>query len=240
MDLLLASYDSSESDELADVVPEKLTSLGNGLTGVQDVAHYQMDCKSQDVEMVSVAQVGQNGASVHGFTCNGQSDKENCAVEKDKKILVSDHTKIGFQPPTNRPKRKKLTKAEKRLLYPPPRTIVNRESLHKMNYLYAAAHQAPTPAIASHIMRSSYLLKEKSVVRFTPDVNRTACKRCKGLLVPGATSRVRIKCNEHGRYRVVTCMQCGFYVRFGLNECKLKIESCPILVDGKEGMKEAL
>ena len=103
----------------------------------------------------------------------------------------------------------------------------NEHVLRTMNFLHSAAHQAPTISTATNMNSSLVRLKEKHTARLTPDLKRGMCSKCKVVLVPGNTARVRIRNCGGGQFRVVTCLVCGLCKRYLVGEERLKIESSP-------------
>ena len=106
--------------------------------------------------------------------------------------------------------------------------LKNEHVLLTMNFLYSAAHLVPSATLSVNMTRSAVTLKEKHTGRFTPSLKRSMCGKCKVLLVPGNTAKVRIRTNEGGQFRVVTCVMCGWYRRFLVGNEELKIEKCPV------------
>ncbi|GAA5977993.1 hypothetical protein JCM11641_004352 [Rhodosporidiobolus odoratus] len=63
--------------------------------------------------------------------------------------------------------------------------------------------------VSRHLAKEMVEVAKKATVRMDPAVKRTKCKGCGGVLVPGMTSRVRIKpSGPHGRLVVHTCTSC--------------------------------
>ena len=48
-------------------------------------------------------------------------------------------------------------------------------------------------------------------IQINPSISHIICKRCMILMIPGTTSRVRIRDGQ----KVTTCLKCGFIRRFG-------------------------
>ncbi|CAG8597940.1 17822_t:CDS:2, partial [Racocetra persica] len=48
----------------------------------------------------------------------------------------------------------------------------------------------------------------KQVLRIDPSIKRTLCKKCESVLLPGLTSRIRIKPKPEPQLQVM-CTQCG-------------------------------
>merc|ERR1712176_495270 len=118
----------------------------------------------------------------------------------------------------NKPEKKQKMKR-------PP--LKNEHALRTMNFLHSAAHQAPTTSTATNMNAGLIRLKEKHTARLTPDLKRSMCSKCKVVLVPGNTARVRVRSKGGNQFRVVSCVVCGLSKRYMVGEQKLKIEQCP-------------
>ena len=106
--------------------------------------------------------------------------------------------------------------------------LKNGHALQTMHFLFSAAHLVPTTSMSQNLTSSAVRLREKHTGRFTPSLKRAMCARCKVVLVPGNTATVRIRSNKSGKFRVVSCLLCGWHKRFLLGNKELKIEQCPI------------
>ena len=104
----------------------------------------------------------------------------------------------------------------------------NEHVLRTMNFLHCAAHNAPTVSTATNMNSSLVRVKEKHTARLTPDLKRGMCSKCKVVLVPGNTARVRIRNSGGGQFRVVSCVVCGLSKRYLVGEERLKIQSSPL------------
>lgn len=65
--------------------------------------------------------------------------------------------------------------------------------------------------------RLGLLIKELSMrtrIRIPRSVKRGLCKNCSLPLIPGVTSRVRLRSQGRFSYRVVTCSRCGWMHRY--------------------------
>ncbi|KAF7279058.1 hypothetical protein GWI33_007692 [Rhynchophorus ferrugineus] len=72
------------------------------------------------------------------------------------------------------------------------------ESFQRMNYLYQASNALitenfPAYKASNHYTNLMINVSKKSVQRIDIEVKRTICKGCRSLLLPGITSKVRIK-----------------------------------------------
>ncbi|XP_063694501.1 ribonuclease P protein subunit p21-like [Bolinopsis microptera] len=108
------------------------------------------------------------------------------------------------------------------------RPLKNEHALRTMNFLHSAAHQAPTISTATNMNTSLVTLKEKHTSRLTPDLKRSMCSKCKVVLVPGNTARIRVRSKAGNQFRVITCVVCGLSKRYLLREKELQIERCPL------------
>ena len=108
------------------------------------------------------------------------------------------------------------------------RPLKNEHALRTMNFLHSAAHQAPTISAATNMNTSLVTLKEKHTSRLTPDLKRSMCSKCKVVLVPGNTARIRVRSKGGNQFRVVTCVVCGLSKRYVVREKELQIERCPL------------
>ncbi|GAA6032614.1 hypothetical protein JCM8097_004839 [Rhodosporidiobolus ruineniae] len=63
--------------------------------------------------------------------------------------------------------------------------------------------------VSQHLARQMVEVAKKATVRMDPSVKRTKCKGCSVVLVPGVTSRVRVKpSGPHAHVIVHTCLSC--------------------------------
>jgi ribonuclease P protein subunit RPR2 len=75
----------------------------------------------------------------------------------------------------------------------------------------------------------SYLWTARKVamaarIRLPPTCKQQICKKCNTLLIPGESSRVRIKPRREPHV-VVTCLECGYQTRIPLKAKKEKTKS---------------
>jgi ribonuclease P protein subunit RPR2 len=91
--------------------------------------------------------------------------------------------------------------------------------------------QATNTYKANPELARSYLLMARRIamaarIRMPPAFSRQICRRCNALLVPGTSSRVRVKPRREPHV-VVTCLGCGSQKRYPLkptNKERIKIE----------------
>lgn len=77
----------------------------------------------------------------------------------------------------------------------------------------------PTP-LSRFYLSTARTVAQKSVLRLSPNLKQTICRRCDALLIPGTTSTHRIENNSRGGRKswadvlVVGCNACGTVKRF--------------------------
>ncbi|XP_065660440.1 ribonuclease P protein subunit p21-like [Hydra vulgaris] len=118
----------------------------------------------------------------------------------------------GVTLPRSMPLCTQAKKCEGQLKQP---NLKGRESYERMNFLIQGAMTtlAKTPHnidMVRHYMKSLHGIKSKKVLRWSQDVKHAYCPGCHMLLVPGITTRVRIKAN---RRIVSTCLLCNIIKR---------------------------
>ena len=106
----------------------------------------------------------------------------------------------------------------------------------RINYLYQAAHcilaQDPqNTQLARFYMDLVKSVSAKVVMRISPDIKRTICKKCNALLIPGVTATVRLR-GKRQKHVVMKCMDCRRVKRFNTNEDHV------LWVDKPEGVVE--
>jgi ribonuclease P protein subunit RPR2 len=69
-------------------------------------------------------------------------------------------------------------------------------------------------ALANRYVEMATKLATRHRVRLSPTWKRLVCRRCKSLLLPGRTSRVRMRQNR-SPHTTVTCLRCGTMKRYG-------------------------
>ncbi|KAL1497722.1 hypothetical protein ABEB36_008632 [Hypothenemus hampei] len=85
-----------------------------------------------------------------------------------------------------------------------------KESLQRMNYLLQLANQLITQNKSSYIASLQYTnlminISKKAVQRLDIDIKRNTCKGCRSILIPGITSKIRIKKKKMN----VHCLNCS-------------------------------
>ncbi|CAK8690286.1 unnamed protein product [Clavelina lepadiformis] len=101
------------------------------------------------------------------------------------------------------------------------RAVQKKDVFQRLNFLYQASYTALSMKPANHELARYYAatmkaLALRNVVRLSPQIKRTICKKCGIILVPGVTCKVR---NRSGRERftMVHCLDCGYSRRFFLD-----------------------
>ncbi|XP_065826294.1 ribonuclease P protein subunit p21-like [Oscarella lobularis] len=92
--------------------------------------------------------------------------------------------------------------------------IQKRETYQRMNYLCQASHLVFlfSPTLSRFYAETMKKTAKKLVLRMHPRVKKLICKSCNALLVPGVTSKTRIR-GKREKHIVVTCLQCGKFRR---------------------------
>lgn len=68
--------------------------------------------------------------------------------------------------------------------------------------------------LANRYVEMASKLATRHRVRLPSKWKRLVCRRCKSLLVPGRTSRIRMQ-QERQPHMTVTCLRCGAIKRYG-------------------------
>jgi ribonuclease P protein subunit RPR2 len=84
----------------------------------------------------------------------------------------------------------------------------------------AAAIYKTDPALAQNYLLTARKIAMSARLSLPTAYKRCICKKCNSLLVPGETSRVRIKPTRE-THIVVTCLNCGNQTRIPLKEKKI-------------------
>ena len=103
------------------------------------------------------------------------------------------------------------------------------QELETMNFTYSSSYVVPNSKVCSNLNMATALLKEKIVTRVSPNIQRSACPRCKVLLIPGNTAVIRIRSNKSSKFRMVRCLLCSHTSRYALQHQELKIDSCTVV-----------
>ena len=121
----------------------------------------------------------------------------------------------------------------------PPR-VLKEHALRSMHFLYSAAHLAPAASIAASLTQGAVSHKEKNLARFTPALRKSFCGKCRVLLVPGNTAKVRLRNQNGNKFSVITCNLCRTARKFKFGNKALAIENCPVFgsAEKMQGPKE--
>jgi ribonuclease P protein subunit RPR2 len=71
--------------------------------------------------------------------------------------------------------------------------------------------------LANRYVEMATKLATRHRVRLPPSLKRLVCRKCKSILLPGSTSRVRMRQNR-GPHTTVTCLRCGTIRRYGYRQ----------------------
>lgn len=103
----------------------------------------------------------------------------------------------------------------------PANPIVKDMALQRIDELMLLALEtAPIDlTLANRYVEMATKLATRHRVRLAPQWKRLVCRACKSILLPGRTSRIRMR---HSRqpHTVVTCLQCGTIKRYGYGNHK--------------------
>ncbi|KAF9019242.1 Rpr2-domain-containing protein, partial [Hymenopellis radicata] len=115
---------------------------------------------------------------------------------------------------------------------PNPNSVVNRDIIQRLNFLYQAsvylntvAASVPTAApppqkkkwkkritadqLSRNYVSAMKVVGQKTTVKMDPAVKRTLCQGCHSVLIAGSTATVRVKKSpSHTHTMVYTCTQC--------------------------------
>jgi ribonuclease P protein subunit RPR2 len=79
------------------------------------------------------------------------------------------------------------------------------------------------PQMAQHYTATARKIAMAARVRLPVAYKRQTCKNCNALLVPGWSSRVRVK-SKRATHIVVTCLGCGHQTRIPVRAKKEKVK----------------
>jgi len=85
----------------------------------------------------------------------------------------------------------------------------------RIDLLYKFAREAfgEDPPLANRYVEIARRIGMRCEVRIPRELKQFTCKGCRGLLVPGANCRVRIR-SDKGTTVVMTCLKCGRVKRY--------------------------
>jgi ribonuclease P protein subunit RPR2 len=87
----------------------------------------------------------------------------------------------------------------------------------------AAQQRKTDPQLAQSYIRTARKIAMAARVRLPQMYRRQICKNCNTLLIPGETSRVRVR-SKREPHMVITCLNCGSQTRIPLKPKGEKIQ----------------
>lgn len=90
-------------------------------------------------------------------------------------------------------------------------------AMERIHELFGLADEvfSKDPARAQRYVDLARRIAMRTRIRLPRDLRRRICKRCKGFLVPGVTSRTRIR-QRRESHVAITCISCGAVTRLSL------------------------
>lgn len=132
-----------------------------------------------------------------------------------EKTYLTDTPLGNSQADTNMAKKSAPTRA--------PKVIPHKDHYARISFLYQASNkfclQPKYQILSRGYGRNLDLVAKKTVLKLSPALKRTLCKKCDMLLIPGLTMTMKIE-NEskaeshHNDVLVHTCIKCGEKRRF--------------------------
>jgi ribonuclease P protein subunit RPR2 len=103
-------------------------------------------------------------------------------------------------------------------------STVKQIARERVQILFQQAHRSykANPQLAQTYITTARKIAMAARIRLPQPLSRSACKSCNAYLVPGETSRVRIRPRREPHV-VVTCLGCGNQIRVPL-KTKRKVE----------------
>ena len=105
----------------------------------------------------------------------------------------------------------------------PPRSVPQRDNYGRVSFLYQVlAHLAQNPkfkTLSRAFAKNVDLLSKRTVLKMTPGLKRTLCKKCHNILIPGLTMEIRLENNSRDKkpscdILVYRCLLCKSGKRF--------------------------
>lgn len=102
-----------------------------------------------------------------------------------------------------------------------PKIVPKKDEYTRITYLYqtsCALHER-YPQLARGYSRSGTIILKKSVLKLSPEMKRSVCKKCNTVMIPGISMRIRTenksksKAPEH-EMLIYECSTCGKPKRF--------------------------
>jgi ribonuclease P protein subunit RPR2 len=96
-------------------------------------------------------------------------------------------------------------------------STVKQIARERVQVLFQKAHQSykSNPQLAQSYVTTARKIAMAARIRLPQPLGRSACKTCNAYLVPGETSRVRIRPRREPHV-IVTCLECGSQTRIPL------------------------
>ena len=94
-------------------------------------------------------------------------------------------------------------------------------AMERIRILFSLAEETypADPARAQRYVDLARRIAMRTRLRLPRDLRRRVCRRCNAFLVPGATSRTRIR-QRREPHVAVTCLKCGHVTRIPLRRRK--------------------
>ncbi|KAF3992129.1 hypothetical protein FT663_01264 [Candidozyma haemuli var. vulneris] len=105
---------------------------------------------------------------------------------------------------------------------------VSKDHYARTSYLYQAANahlQNGNPVLARAMARNVDQVAKRTVLKLSPHLKRSICKKCHSLMLPGLTMAIYME-NESKKNSpkadvlVLTCNQCSTPKRFPIGKCR--------------------
>ncbi|RLP66947.1 hypothetical protein L150_05730 [Candida albicans Ca529L] len=104
------------------------------------------------------------------------------------------------------------------------KSVPNRDNYARISYLYQISNQfylahPEYQALSRGYNRNLDLIAKKTVIKLSPHIKRTLCKKCNTMLIPGLTMSMYIENlskqkSQHNDVFVNKCLNCGKCTRF--------------------------
>ena len=106
--------------------------------------------------------------------------------------------------------------------------FANKDIFQRINFLFQAVfavvrENPENIALVKYYCQNIRTIAKKNVLRLSPDIKRSICKKCFCILIPGVTASVRLK-SKRQTHSLITCLQCRCTKRFLTAEYQLWIE----------------
>lgn len=101
------------------------------------------------------------------------------------------------------------------------KTVPKKDEYTRITYLYqmSCALQSKYPQLARGYSKSGTVISKKSVLKMTPAMKRSICKKCNTVMIPGMSMRIRMENESRGKHAkhdmlIYECIKCGCVKRF--------------------------